>query len=103
MKTKPVEEILIPPEKREEILNELRQVTFEICNLLNDPIVCKICDKKWIEVNDLSSGQYPANKIIKFKTSMLTSDLWDYSDVYIVAKGTITVEGVNDDKKEIKN
>ena len=26
LKTKPVEEIIIPPEKREEILNELRQV-----------------------------------------------------------------------------
>ena len=26
MKTKPVEEMIIPPKKREEILNELRQV-----------------------------------------------------------------------------
>ena len=50
--------------------------------------------KKWIEVNDLSSGQYSVNKNIRFKTSMLRSDLCDYSDAYIVAKGRITVEGV---------
>ena len=42
----------------------------------------KICDKKWIEINDLSSGQYSANKNIRFKTSMLRADLCDYSDVY---------------------
>ena len=48
-------------------------------------------------VNDLSSGQYPVNKNIKFKTSMLWSDLCDYSDAYIVGKGTITVEGDDDD------
>ena len=35
---------------------------------------------------------------------MLRSDLSDYSDTYIVIKGTITVEGDDDDKKkEIKN
>ena len=28
---------------------------------------------------------------IKFKTSMLKSSLYDYSDVYILVKGTITV------------
>ena len=32
---------------------------------------------------------------------MLISDLCDYSDAYIVVKGTINVEGDNDDKKEI--
>ena len=34
---------------------------------------------------------------------MLRSDLSDYSDVYIAAKGTITVEGNNNPKKETKN
>ena len=42
--------------------------------------------KKWIKVNDLSSGQYSVNKDIRFKTSMLTSDLCNYSDAYIVIK-----------------
>ena len=54
--------------------------------------------KKWIEVNDLPSGQYSVNKNIRFKTSMLRSDLCDYSDAYIVVKGTITVEGDNNAK-----
>ena len=58
--------------------------------------------KKWIEIYDLSSGQYCVNKNMRFKTSMLISYLWDYSDAYIVIKGTITVEGDNDDKKRNK-
>ena len=49
----------------------------------------KICDKKWIEVNDLPSCQYFVNKNINFKTSMLRSELCDYSDAYIVVKETI--------------
>ena len=60
----------------------------------------QICEKKWIEVNDLSSGQYSVNKYIRFKTSMLRSDLSDYSDAYIVVKGITTVEGDNNSKKK---
>ena len=48
-----------------------------------------------IEVNNLSSGQYSVKKSIRFKTSMLRSDLCDYSDRYIVAKGRISVRGTN--------
>ena len=44
-------------------------------------------DKKWVEVNDLSSGRYSVNKNITFKTSMLRSDLCDYRDSYIVVRG----------------
>ena len=50
--------------------------------------------KKWVEVNDLWSGQYPINKNIRFKTSMLGSDLCDYSDAYIVLKG-ISIASTN--------
>ena len=39
--------------------------------------------QKWVKVNDLSSGQYSVNKNIRFKTSMLRSDLCDCSDTYI--------------------
>ena len=39
------------------------------------------------------------SKKIRLKTLMLISDLCDYSDAYIVVKGTITVEGHNDDKE----
>ena len=40
---------------------------------------------------DESRGTYNANSQIKFKTTMLKSSLCDYSDAYIVVKGTITV------------
>ena len=48
-----------------------------------------------IEVNNLSSGQYSVKKSIRFTTSMLRSDLCDYSDRYIVAKGRISVWATN--------
>ena len=47
--------------------------------------------KNWVEVNDLSSGQYSVKKNLRFKTSMLRSDLCDYSDAYIVVKRIINV------------
>ena len=37
-------------------------------------------------------GTYKTNSQIKFKTLMLKSSLCDYSDVYILLSGTITVE-----------
>ena len=46
---------------------------------------------KWIKVNDLWGGQNYVNE--RFETLLLKSDLCDYSDVYIVVKERITVEG----------
>ena len=40
---------------------------YKISKLLNDSTVSKFV-KKWIEINDLSSGQYSVNKYIRFKT-----------------------------------
>ena len=54
---------------------------------------------KLIEVNDLSSRQYPVNKNIRFKTSILRSNLCDYRDAYIVGKGTITVHSDSNPNK----
>ena len=50
-----------------------------------------VVTKKWIEVYDQSEGNYNVNKKIRIKTSMLRSDLCDFSDSYIVVKGNITV------------
>ena len=61
----------------------------KISKLSNNSTVSKLVTKKWIEVNDLSCGQYSIDKSLRFKTSVLRSDLCDYSDVYIVVKGTI--------------
>ena len=47
--------------------------------------------KKWIEAYDQSEGKYNINKEITIKTSLLRSDLYDFSDAYIVVKGNITV------------
>ena len=61
--------------------------------------------KKWVEVNDLSRGQYSVNKNIRFETSMLRPDLFDYSDAYIVVKGTIDflAAAANENDKAQKN
>ena len=55
--------------------------------------------KKWIEVNDLSGGQYFVDKNIWFKALMLRSDLCGYSDGYIVIKRRINVAGPDNAKK----
>ena len=52
--------------------------------------------KKWVEVHDQSSSaddRYKQNKQTRFKTSMLRSDLCDFSHAYIVVKGEVTVTG----------
>ena len=36
----------------------------------NDSTVSKFVTKKWVEANDLSSGQYSVNKNTRFKPSM---------------------------------
>ena len=59
----------------------------------------KVVTKKWIDVYDQSEGNYNVNKEIKIKTSMLRSDLCNFSDVYIVVKGTITVTEPDNAKK----
>ena len=57
--------------------------------LLTDLIIAKIVTRKWIEENDLSNGQFPLTKNMRFKTPMLRSDLCNYSDDYIVVKGYV--------------
>ena len=59
--------------------------------------------KKWIEVYDQSEENYDTNKKIRIKTSMLRSDLCDFSDAYNVVEETITLEGDHDANKRNKN
>ena len=64
----------------------------KIANLLDDASKpSKFKTKNWVEMNDESRGTYNFNSQIKFKTTMLKSSLCDYSEAYILAKGTITV------------
>ena len=50
-----------------------------------------------VEINGESRGVYNVNSQIKFKTTMLKSSLCDYSDSYILVKGTITITGAGAD------
>ena len=76
----------------------------KISKLLNDSTVSKFVTKEWVEVNDLSSGRYSVNKNKRF-TSMLKSDLCEYSDAYIVVKGTIDLAAAvaNENQKAEKD
>ena len=78
----------------------------KITNLLGNipDNVPRFITKKLIEVHDQSGEIYNTNKQIRFKTSMLKSDLSDYNNAYIVVKGKVTVsarDGANNirDKK----
>ena len=53
--------------------------------------VLRFITKKWIEVQSQSGNTCNTSKPIRFKTSLLRSDLCDYSDAYVWVKGTIIV------------
>ena len=64
----------------------------------------KFVTREYVIVNSLSNT-YNENKSIRFKTPMLRSNLCDYSDAYILVKGTITVTapGVNNNANIIRD
>ena len=68
----------------------------KISKLFNDSAVLKFVTRRWIEVNHLSGSHYSSIKNIRLKTPMLRLDLRDYSDAYIVVKGTINAGAVAD-------
>ena len=66
--------------------------------------VPRFITKKWIQVHDQSDtaeNRYKPRKQIRFKSSMLRSDLCDYSDAYTVAKGVATVSADKRDRDEM--
>ena len=60
-------------------------------NLFDDTTnqTSKLRRRNWVEINDVSKGRYD-NSNIRFKSSMIRSSLCNYSDAYILVKGTIT-------------
>ena len=77
----------------------------KIANLLDDnksnkPF--KFRTTNLVEINDESRGTYNVNSHIMFKTTMLKSSLCDYSDAYILVKGTITIAGARADAEAIQ-
>ena len=69
---------------------EYQNITNLLDNASNQP--SKFRTKKWVEINDESREGYNVNSQIKFKAAMLKSSLCNYSDAYILVKGTITVD-----------
>ena len=59
-------------------------------NASNKP--SKFRTKNWVERNDESREGCNADIQIKFKTAMLKPSLCDYSDTYILAKWSVTVD-----------
>ena len=55
----------------------------------------KFRTRNWVEINEESRGTYTGNDI-KFKTTMLRSNLCDYADAYILVEGSITITGAGD-------
>ena len=112
MKPKPapdVEERVIPSEKTENILDELRQALLKRNTVKHFILVIQLrfscvrnCDKKLIKINDLSDGQYSVNKNIRFKTPMLRLDLRKYKDAYTLVNEIITVTDTNNDSRQNK-
>ena len=92
----------VSPEERQQIIDELRSVYKngipKIANLLdnasNQP--SKFRTRNWVEINDESRGTCTSDDI-KFKTTMLRSNLCDYADAYILVNGRITITGAGDD------
>ena len=85
----------------------------KIVNLLEDTTnqPSRFRTRNWVEVNDESRGAYnnddnnsnDDNNNIKFKTSIIRSSLCDYSDAYILVKGTITVPDTSAQGKAVNN
>ena len=83
----------------------------KIANLIDDDASnqpSKFSTRNLVEIIDESRGAYNLNSHIKFKTTMLKSSLCDYSDAYILAKGTISVNntaaqgaGANNTNKKV--
>ena len=73
---------------------EYQKIASLIDDTSNQP--SKFRTRNWVEINDESRGAYNVNSQIKFKTTMLKSSLCDYSDAYILVKGTISVNNIAD-------
>ena len=83
----------------------------KIANLIDDDASnqpSKFKTRNWVEINDESRGAYNVNSQIKFKSTMLKSSLCNYSDAYILVKGTISVNNtaaqgaaVNNNNKKV--
>ena len=78
---------------------EFQKIANFLNKTLDDKDLPRIVTKKWIEVYDQSEKNYNPNKEIRIKTSMLRSNLSDFSDAYIAVKGVIAVTNPDNAKR----
>ena len=76
---------------------EYQKIATLLKNTLNQP--SKFRTRNWVEINDESRGTYTTNSI-KFKITMLRSNLCYYADGHILVNGKITITGAGDDAAE---
>ena len=69
----------------------------KISNLLESTSdnLSKFRRRNWVEINDESRRNF-ANSDIRFKTTMLRSNLCDYADSQLLVKRIITITGEGD-------
>ena len=68
---------------------EYQKILNSVDSTANQP--SKFRTKNWVEINDESRVTYNTNSHNKFKTSMIRSNLCDYSDACIHVKATLSV------------
>ena len=73
---------------------EYQKIAIFLDSASNEP--SEFRTRNWVEMNYESRGTYTSNNI-KFKTTMLRSNLCEYADVYILVEGTITITGTGND------
>ena len=77
---------------------EYQKIISLLNNTSNQP--SKFRTKKWVEISDQPPNRrYETGSDIKFKTTMLKSSLYDYSDAYILVKGTVKIPGAGDNDR----
>ena len=82
--------------------DKINNLLLSECN--ESEVLSKFVTREYVRVNSLFNT-YNENKSIRFKTPTLKSNLCDYSDAYILVKGTITVTapGANNDANNIRD
>ena len=72
---------------------EYQKIKNLLDNASNQP--SKFRTRNWLEINDESRGIYTGNNI-KFKTTMLRSNLCDHADAHMLVNRRITVTGAGE-------
>ena len=74
----------------------------KIINLFDNTVTqpSKLWTRKWVGTNYDPYGQYNTCSQIKFRITISRSRLCDYSNVYILVKGTVIITGVAEDSAE---